>query len=106
VLLSANLRRNPEDVRQALTGNICVADNSVIVLFAIGSEDVSLWFGARELLITSTTMLTVGLLGCIEPARRALRINPADALKEAQADDQQCLFRVRRDWFARQIRPV
>jgi ABC-type antimicrobial peptide transport system permease subunit len=28
-------------------------------------------------------MLTVGLLGCVEPARRALRINPTEALKEA-----------------------
>jgi hypothetical protein len=28
-------------------------------------------------------MLTVGLLGCVEPARRALRINPAEALNEA-----------------------
>jgi ABC-type lipoprotein release transport system permease subunit len=28
-------------------------------------------------------MLIVGLLACIEPARRALRIQPTDALKEA-----------------------
>ena len=41
---------------------------------------VGLW-GA--LLMTSTIMLTVGLLACVEPARRALRINPTDALKEA-----------------------
>ena len=31
---------------------------------------------------TSAVMLTVGLLACVEPARRALRINPTDALKE------------------------
>jgi len=28
-------------------------------------------------------MLVVGLLACIEPARRALRIAPTDALKTA-----------------------
>jgi len=28
-------------------------------------------------------MLAVGLLACLEPARRALRIHPSDALKEA-----------------------
>jgi ABC-type antimicrobial peptide transport system permease subunit len=28
-------------------------------------------------------MLTVGLLACVGPARRALRINPSDALKDA-----------------------
>jgi ABC-type lipoprotein release transport system permease subunit len=27
--------------------------------------------------------MTVGLLACVEPARRALRIHPTDALKEA-----------------------
>ena len=35
------------------------------------------------LLMTSAVMLTVGLLACVEPARRALRIQPTDALKEA-----------------------
>jgi len=28
-------------------------------------------------------MLVAGLLACVEPARRALRINPIDALKDA-----------------------
>ena len=37
----------------------------------------------RALLMTSAVMLTVGLLACVEPARRALRIHPTDALKEA-----------------------
>ncbi len=43
--------------------------------------------GARRcrgaLVMTSAVMLTVGLLACVEPARRALRIQPTDALKEA-----------------------
>ena len=33
--------------------------------------------------MTSAMMLTVGLLACVEPARRALRIQPTNALKEA-----------------------
>ena len=32
-------------------------------------------------LLTSAVMLTVGVAACLEPARRALRIQPADALK-------------------------
>jgi ABC-type lipoprotein release transport system permease subunit len=35
------------------------------------------------MLKTSAVMLTVGLLACVEPALRALRIQPTDALKEA-----------------------
>jgi predicted permease len=34
------------------------------------------------LAMTSAVMLGAGLLACIEPARRALRINPIDALRE------------------------
>jgi putative ABC transport system permease protein len=36
------------------------------------------WIG-----ITSAVMLGAGLLACVEPARRALRINPSHALREA-----------------------
>jgi ABC-type antimicrobial peptide transport system permease subunit len=32
---------------------------------------------------TAAVMLGAGLLACIEPARRALRINPIEALKDA-----------------------
>ncbi|MGH8189022.1 MAG: ABC transporter permease, partial [Steroidobacteraceae bacterium] len=67
-----------------LIGSGIVAGNSVIVLLAIALEDRwSVAWVARALLITSSVMLTVGLLGCVEPARRALRINPTEALKEA-----------------------
>ncbi|MGH9199781.1 MAG: FtsX-like permease family protein, partial [Vicinamibacterales bacterium] len=68
-----------------LIGSGIVAGNAVVVilLFGLISEDVSVGFVARVLLITSMTMLTVGLLGCVAPARRALRINPTQALKEA-----------------------
>jgi ABC-type lipoprotein release transport system permease subunit len=33
--------------------------------------------------MTSVVMLAACLLACIGPARRALRINPTDALREA-----------------------
>ena len=33
--------------------------------------------------VTSAVMLAAGLLACVEPARRALRINPIDALRDA-----------------------
>jgi putative ABC transport system permease protein len=38
----------------------------------------AVWIG-----LTAAVMLGTGLLACIGPARRALRINPADALREA-----------------------
>jgi putative ABC transport system permease protein len=44
------------------------------------AEDVAsfaAWIG-----ITSAVMLGAGLLACVEPARRALRINPIDALRD------------------------
>lgn len=45
------------------------------------ADDVVLftaWVG-----VTSVVMLGAGLLACVEPARRALRINPIDALRDA-----------------------
>ena len=45
------------------------------------AEDVPLF--AAYLGITSAVMLAAGLLACIGPAGRALRINPIDALREA-----------------------
>jgi predicted permease len=45
------------------------------------TDDVAsfaIWIG-----ITSVVMLGAGLLACVEPARRALRINPIDALRDA-----------------------
>jgi ABC-type antimicrobial peptide transport system permease subunit len=45
------------------------------------TEDAALC--ARYLAVTSAIMLAACLLACIGPAGRALRINPADALKVA-----------------------
>lgn len=45
------------------------------------TEEIALYAG--YLGVTSAVMLVACLLACIGPARRALRINPADALREA-----------------------
>ena len=52
----------------------------LLFLIAIREEDVALYAG--WLGITCAVMLTVGVIACIEPARRALRINPIDALRQ------------------------
>ena len=44
-------------------------------------EDIALFAG--HLAVTSAVMIAACLLACIGPARRALRINPTDALREA-----------------------
>jgi ABC-type antimicrobial peptide transport system permease subunit len=38
---------------------------------------------ATAVTVTSSVMLFVGLCACLEPMRRALRIHPADALKDS-----------------------
>jgi putative ABC transport system permease protein len=65
-----------------LVGSGVAAGNLVLLLFVILS-DLDLAIVANALLATSAIMMTVGLLACVEPARRALRIQPTDALKEA-----------------------
>jgi ABC-type antimicrobial peptide transport system permease subunit len=65
-----------------LVGGGVVAGNLVLILLVILAEEIELADVANALMITSAIMLTAGLLACIEPGRRALRINPTDALKE------------------------
>jgi predicted permease len=66
-----------------LIGSGIAAGNGVLVLFIWLEPEVGVADVLHALLITSALMLTVGLLACIEPARRALRIQPTEALKEA-----------------------
>jgi hypothetical protein len=72
-----------------LMGSGIMAGGGLVLLFvAIGggptgrpTDDVvsfATWIG-----VSSAVMLSAGLLACVEPARRALRINPSDALREA-----------------------
>jgi ABC-type antimicrobial peptide transport system permease subunit len=66
-----------------LVGSGIAAGNLVLLLFVATSTEVGVVDVADTLLMTSAVMLSVGLLACVEPARRALRIHPIDALKEA-----------------------
>jgi len=66
-----------------LIGSGIAAGNAVIILIVALSDEVDLVEFRGALLTISAVMLTVGLLACVEPARRALRIQPTDALKEA-----------------------
>ena len=66
-----------------LIGSGVALGNAVIILILIFVAEVPVANFAGGLVVTSAIMLTVGLLACIEPARRALRIAPTDALKEA-----------------------
>jgi putative ABC transport system permease protein len=66
-----------------LVGSGIIAGNGVLLLIVTLSDEVGLSEVWGALLTTSAVMLAVGLLACIEPARRALHIHPTDALKEA-----------------------
>jgi hypothetical protein len=66
-----------------LIGSGIAAGNAVIILIVALSDEVDLPEFGGPLLTISAVMLIVGLLACVEPARRALRIQPTDALKEA-----------------------
>ena len=66
-----------------LVGSGVAAGITVLVFFVSMSDEVDLIDVADGLAMTSGLMLAVGSLACIEPARRALRIQPAAALKEA-----------------------
>jgi predicted permease len=66
-----------------LIGSGIVAGNAVLLLFVTLGTELDLADVADALMITSMVMLAVGLLACAEPARRALRIAPHDALKQA-----------------------
>jgi hypothetical protein len=67
----------------ALVGSGIAAGNLILLLFIAASDEAEVGDVADALLTTSMVMLAVGMLACIEPARRALRIQPTDALKEA-----------------------
>jgi ABC-type antimicrobial peptide transport system permease subunit len=72
-----------------LMGSGITAGGTLLLLFVAtgggptgrAGDDVVLFVG--YLGVTSAVMLAACLLACIEPARRALRINPTDALREA-----------------------
>jgi len=71
-----------------MAGGVAAGGGLVLLFVALGggptgrpADDVvsfAAWIG-----MTAAVMLGAGLLACVEPARRALRINPSDALREA-----------------------
>jgi hypothetical protein len=65
-----------------LVGSGVGAGNGVLLLLAWLSPELDVAPIVGALLATSAIMLTAGLLACAEPARRALRISPTDALKQ------------------------
>lgn len=64
-----------------LIGSGIAAGNAVLLLFVRVQHNLTLADVWMALLITSAVMLGVGLLACVEPAWRALRIDPSDALR-------------------------
>ena len=88
--LGANPRRILGGVlsRAALLMGSGVAAGGALLLLAVALgmgpsgrslDDVVLFSG--YLAVTAAVMLAAGLLACVGPARRALRINPTDALR-------------------------
>ena len=84
--LRAALGAGPRDVlagirsrAAALMGSGVLAGGFLLLLFvAFSGDDVALYAGF--LAMTAAVMLAAGLLACIEPARRALQIDPVEAL--------------------------
>ena len=70
-----------------VVGSGIAVGNGILVLFfavyVLQVEALKLRGLVKAVLLTSTVMFTVGLVACAEPARRALRIHPADALKDS-----------------------
>ena len=66
-----------------LVGGGIVAGN-LFVLFVVGmgGGEAGMSFVLNALMRTSAVMLAVGLLACVEPARRALTIDPTTALRD------------------------
>jgi predicted permease len=66
-----------------LVGSGIAAGNAVLLLVVALGPEVDVADVAAPLLVTSVVMAAVGFVACVEPARRALRIAPTEALKES-----------------------
>jgi ABC-type lipoprotein release transport system permease subunit len=63
-------------------GSGVFAGGFLLLLFVtMGGDDVALYAGF--LAVTAAVIMAAALLASIVPARRALRINPTEALREA-----------------------
>jgi putative ABC transport system permease protein len=68
--------------RPVILIGVGIAIGHLVLLLAVKFGNLPLSVVLDGAPATSAVMLTVGMLACVEPARRALRINPTDALKE------------------------
>jgi hypothetical protein len=64
-----------------VAGGLAVGNVILVIFMTFAVGRLPLVFISQALMITSAAMLTVGLLACLAPARRALRIHPTDALR-------------------------
>jgi hypothetical protein len=65
-----------------IVGSGVVVGNLLLIsLIMTGEDRIPVAFVIRALVITSAVMFVVGLLACVVPAKRALRIHPTDALR-------------------------
>ena len=87
--LRAALGAGPRDVlagvvtrAAVLMGAGIAAGAGVLLLLVAGNDEFGPLIG-RWAAITSGMMLAAGVAACLGPARRALQINPTDALREA-----------------------
>jgi ABC-type lipoprotein release transport system permease subunit len=62
-------------------GGGIIAGNSLILLFAWRADSVTADLVVMSI-VTSVIMAVVGVLACAAPARRALRIQPTEALRQ------------------------
>jgi putative ABC transport system permease protein len=69
-------------VMMLVGSGIVVGNLMFILMVAFGTNRRVLSTAVVALAVTSALMLTVALLACVAPARRALTIQPTDALKE------------------------
>jgi len=82
------LGANPRDVLRSVfaragrqLGGGIIAGDSLIVFFAWRADSLTADLVVSSV-ITSVIMAAVGVLACAVPARRALRIQPAEALRQ------------------------
>jgi ABC-type antimicrobial peptide transport system permease subunit len=59
---------------------VAVGGGMLLLVIAVQEQHVAKFVG--WLVVTAAVMLGTGLLASIEPAKRALRISPIDALRE------------------------
>lgn len=65
-----------------IVGSGIVAGNVLLLVFIVfAAAPIPVTFILRGLGVTSAVMLTVAVLACASPARRALRIQPTEALR-------------------------